>query len=143
MNMGDNVLINGLNNKKQEMLQQVAEYKSLIDRLLHGVASIDSAIKYLSGDIEITNISGDKRARTVYFKPNECKVMVLDFLRESKVEYTTKQIAEHLAERIGFNKPDDFKNMQISVAKTLDLLAKKELINKVGNIGSMTIWKIA
>lgn len=104
--ISDYEIIQGLEAKKQVMKSQIDELKSKILELNCGLSNIDTTILFLTGGSVV-----NKPERNMIFKPNECKILVLDYLREMNTVVTSRQVAEYLADKVNFD---------ITVKKRLD-----------------------
>ncbi|MEN9946240.1 MAG: hypothetical protein RLZZ293_626 [Pseudomonadota bacterium] len=122
----DTDLIQCLKNKQLIINQQIEEYKAKIIELDCSYNSIDSTIKYLSSESSLV-----KANRTYIFEPNECKILTLDYLRLVNETVTSRQIAKHLANKIGFNLDKEPVQFQNTIVKTLRKLEQKGLVKQV------------
>lgn len=133
----DSELIQCLKNKQLVINQQIEECKAKIIELDYNYNSIESTIKYLSGESSLV-----KTNRTYIFKPNECKILTLDYLRLVNEAATSRQIAEHLANKVGFNLDKEPVQFQNTIVKTLRKLEQKGLVKQVSENQKMLSWCI-
>lgn len=125
--ISDSEIIQGLEAKKHVIKSQINELKKQIAELNNGLTNIDTTILFLTGGNIVS-----KNKRNVIFKPNECKILVLDYLRTVGEVVTSRQIAESIATAVSFDmSSDNAVTFQNSIVKSLRNLESKGIVRQV------------
>ncbi len=123
----DSEIIHGLEAKKLDIKSQINELKAKIVELNNGLANIDATIMFLTNGNVV-----HKSKRNIVFKPNECKIFILDYLRTTNEVVTSRQIAENLADKVSFDITSDrYVIFQNSIVKSLRNLESKGIVKQV------------
>jgi hypothetical protein len=143
--MGQTHIISGLVTKRAEIdgkiIARLAEIKDLKQVLHH----LDRTIKVFSPEFDLRTIRATRtNTRNALFAHGEAQRLVLGVMRECGEAMTSRQIADAIIERKGFEAlSSTITQVQKDVSNTLRRLERKEVVELSDNNDAILHWRIA
>ena len=143
--MGQTHIISGLVTKRAEIdgkiISRLAEIKDLKQVLHH----LDRTIKVFSPEFDLRTIRATRtNTRNALFAHGEAQRLVLGVMRECGEAMTSRQIADAIIERKGFEAlSSTITQVQKDVSNTLRRLERKEVVELSDNNDAILHWRIA
>ena len=143
--MGQTHIISGLVTKRAEIdgkiIARLAEIKDLKQVLHH----LDRTIKVFSPEFDLRTIRATRtNTRNALFAHGEAQRLVLGVMRECGEAMTSRQIADAIIERKGFEAlSSTITQVQKDVSNTLRRLEHKEVVELSDNNDAILHWRIA
>jgi hypothetical protein len=143
--MGQTHIVSGLVTKRAEIdgqiISKLAEIKDLKQILHH----IDRTIKVFSPEFDLRTIRATRtNTRNALFAHGETQRLVLGVMREYGDCMTSRQIADAIIERKGFEAlSSTITQVQKDVSNTLRRLERKEVVELSDNNDAILHWRIA
>ena len=143
--MGQTHIVSGLVTKRAEIdgqiISRLAEIKDLKQILHH----IDRTIKVFSPEFDLRTIRATRtNTHNALFAHGETQRLVLGVMREYGDCMTSRQIADAIIERKGFEAlSSTITQVQKDVSNTLRRLERKEVVELSDNNDAILHWRIA
>ena len=143
--MGQTHIISGLVTKRAEIdgqiIARLAEIKDLKQVLHH----LDRTIKVFSPEFDLRTIRATRtNTRNTLFAHGEAQRLVLGVMRECGVAMTSRQIADRLIERKGFEVlSSTITQVQKNVLNVLRRLERKQVVVLSNSNDGILHWRIA
>jgi hypothetical protein len=116
--MGEPHVISALSNKRAELAGIVSQLERQLGQQQANLAHLDATMRLFDPDIRLNTIRpGQRRARSVWFRPGECLRLIYDELRDAVQPMTTRELAERIMSVKAMATADD--RQQELVQKTI------------------------
>ncbi|MDR4513639.1 hypothetical protein [Nitrosomonas sp.] len=142
--MSESHVLSGLVAKRSELSGLIHHYQSEIDRISGDLRHIDASIKIFSPEFDLRTVRPkEHRKRNIYFKNGECQRLILDILRDSASELTSRAIAESIAKIKRIDPETEIiEQFRRNALGALKKLEKKGLVIRHDSDGMASAWEL-
>ena len=143
--MGQTHIVSGLVTKRAEIDGQIISRLGEIKALKQVLHHLDRTIKVFSPEFDLRTIRATRtNTRNALFSHGEAQRLVLGVMREYGDCMTSRQIADAIIERKGFEAlSSTITQVQKDVSNTLRRLERKEVVELSDNNDAILHWRIA
>ena len=144
--MAETHVVSGLAAKRSELTGLILDYQKKIDQMRVAVGHLDASIKLFSPDYDLRSVRAKvSRQRNQYFRPNECRRLVLEIFRDAEGSaLSSRQIGEALVQRKGLaNSSEMVEQMQKNAIAVTKRLEETGVLVSAGMDGAGRTWRLA
>ena len=144
--MAETHVVSALVDKHAELSGLILDYQKKIDQMRVAVGHLDASIKLFSPDYDLRSVRAKAvRKRNQYFRPNECRRLVLEIFRDAEGNaLSSRQIGEALVRRKGLaSSAGMIEQMQKNAIAVTKRLEEAGVLAPAGMDGNARTWRIA